>query len=129
MVELKYGDPGYMEEDVSPMLYAITFSVLGAAIVVVFLRYALFSTCQDACLIHTRLFSRFYLLRARCLTPSECLIIAAVVLDIASCGLIHGQIKTGMGKHIEYSRERPAMFVNSMKVGLAQNAVYQCLIG
>ncbi|KAH7095832.1 hypothetical protein FB567DRAFT_41408 [Paraphoma chrysanthemicola] len=113
MGQLKFGDPGYMEEDVSPRLYAITFSVLGAAILVVSLR----------------LFSRFYLLRGRRLTPSESLIIAAVVLDVASCGLIHGQIVTGMGRHIEYSRERPAMFVKSMQVGLAQNTVYQCLIG
>lgn len=47
---LKYGELGYMEEDVSPMLYAITFSVLGAAIVVVFLRYGSlrFAMCSAA---------------------------------------------------------------------------------
>lgn len=36
---LKYGDPGYMEEDRRHELYAITFSVLSIAIIVVFLRY------------------------------------------------------------------------------------------
>lgn len=34
-----------------------------------------------------------------------------------------------MGKHIEYSRARPAMLKLSMKVGLAQNTCYQALIG
>lgn len=60
---------------------------------------------------------------------SEVLIIVSVVVDIASCILIHFQIQTGMGKHIEYSRERPAMLQMSMKVGLAQNVTYQALIG
>jgi hypothetical protein len=36
---LKYGDPGYMEEDTGPMLYGITFSFLTAAIIMVVLRY------------------------------------------------------------------------------------------
>ncbi|KAJ4319422.1 hypothetical protein N0V94_003926 [Neodidymelliopsis sp. IMI 364377] len=30
---LKYGDPGYMEEDQGPMLYSITFSFLAVAII------------------------------------------------------------------------------------------------
>lgn len=34
-----------------------------------------------------------------------------------------------MGKHVEYSREKPKMFQTSMKFGLAQNAVYQALVG
>lgn len=39
VMALKYGDPGYIEQDVSPMLYSITFSCLGFAILVVALRY------------------------------------------------------------------------------------------
>ncbi|OAL56466.1 hypothetical protein IQ07DRAFT_674664 [Pyrenochaeta sp. DS3sAY3a] len=110
---LKYGDPGYIEQDVSPMLYSITFSCLGLAILVVALR----------------LYSRLYLLKARRLNLAECLIVLSTLVDIASCVLIHFQIKTGMGKHIEYSRERPIMLQASMKFGLAQNSVYQALVG
>jgi hypothetical protein len=35
---LIYGDPGYMEQDNGPILYSITFSFLGIAILVVALR-------------------------------------------------------------------------------------------
>jgi hypothetical protein len=63
------------------------------------------------------------------MTLSENLIIVSLLVDIASCILIHFQIHTGMGKHIEYSRARPAMLVDSMKIGLAQNTCYQALIG
>jgi hypothetical protein len=35
---LQYGDPGYMEENNGPMLYAITFSFLTAAAVLVIVR-------------------------------------------------------------------------------------------
>ncbi|KAF2843983.1 hypothetical protein T440DRAFT_523842 [Plenodomus tracheiphilus IPT5] len=110
---LKYGNRGYMEEDKGPMLYKITFSFLAAAILMVILR----------------LISRWYLLRAQRPTLSENLIISSLLIDITSCILIHFQINTGMGKHIEYSRARPAMLVESMKMGLAQNACYQALIG
>lgn len=75
------------------------------------------------------LFSRLYLLKARRLNLAECLIVLSTLVDIASCVLIHFQIKTGMGKHIEYSRERPIMLQASMKFGLAQNSVYQALVG
>lgn len=63
------------------------------------------------------------------MTLSENLIIASLLVDIASSILIHFQIHTGMGKHIEYSRARPKMLIESMKVGLAQNTCYQALIG
>jgi hypothetical protein len=72
---------------------------------------------------------RWYLLRARQLSLSENLIVASLLTDIAACILIHFQIHTGMGKHIEYSRARPAMLKDSMKIGLAQNTCYQALIG
>jgi len=36
---LKYGDPGYIEEDKGPLLYGVTFSFLAAAILIVVLRY------------------------------------------------------------------------------------------
>jgi hypothetical protein len=76
-----------------------------------------------------RLFCRWHLLRARQLSLSENLIVASLLIDIAACILIHFQIHTGMGKHIEYSRARPAMLKDSMKIGLAQNTCYQALIG
>ncbi|KAF9701968.1 hypothetical protein EKO04_000002 [Ascochyta lentis] len=110
---LKHGDQGYMEENKGRALYSITFSFLAAAIFVVILRLS----------------SRWCLLRARRTSLSETLIIAAVLVDVASCVLIHFQIHTGMGKHIEYSRARPAMLIKSMKIGLAQNTSYQALIG
>ncbi|KAH6613842.1 hypothetical protein C7974DRAFT_65649 [Boeremia exigua] len=34
-----------------------------------------------------------------------------------------------MGKHIEYSRARPKMLIESMKIGVAQNTTYQALVG
>ncbi|KZM22006.1 hypothetical protein ST47_g6851 [Ascochyta rabiei] len=110
---LVYGDPGYMEENKGSKLYIITFLFLAGAILIVTLR----------------IFSRWYLLRARRTTLSEDLIVTAVLVDVASCILIHFQIHTGMGKHIEYSRARPAMLVESMKIGLAQNTTYQALVG
>jgi hypothetical protein len=36
---LRNGDPGYIEEDRSPMLYSITFSFLAGALCIVMLRY------------------------------------------------------------------------------------------
>lgn len=63
------------------------------------------------------------------MTLSENLIVVSLLIDIASCILIHFQIHTGMGKHIEYSRAHPAMLIDSMKIGLAQNTCYQALIG
>lgn len=113
VMALKPGDPGYMEEDVSPMLYSITFSCLGFALLIVILR----------------LFSRLYLLKTTRLNLAEWLVVVSSFVDITSCVLIHFQIVTGMGKHIEYSRERPKMLQASMKVGLAQNSVYQALVG
>ncbi|EMD88514.1 hypothetical protein COCHEDRAFT_1216425 [Bipolaris maydis C5] len=110
---LKPGDPGYMEQDVSPMLYSITFSFLGFALLIVILR----------------LFSRLYLLKTTRLNLAEWLVVISSFVDIASCVLIHFQIVTGMGKHIEYSRARPKMLQESMKIGLAQNSVYQALVG
>ncbi|EUC28098.1 hypothetical protein COCCADRAFT_41333 [Bipolaris zeicola 26-R-13] len=110
---LKPGDPGYMDEDASPMLYAITFSCLGFALLIVILR----------------LFSRLYLLKTTRLNLAEWLVVVSSFVAIASCVLIHFQIETGMGKHIEYSRARPKMLQASMKVGLAQNSVYQALVG
>lgn len=60
---------------------------------------------------------------------SDYLITIAVSVDIAMCVMIHMQIHTGMGRHIEYSRARPDMFRESMKVGLVENVLYQSLIG
>ncbi|XPS69134.1 hypothetical protein M3J07_001403 [Ascochyta lentis] len=110
---LKYGDPGYMEQDRSLMLYSITFSFLAASI----------------CMVVLRIYCQWYLLRSRRITLSGILIVISLFVDIASCILIHFQIHTGMGKHIEYSRARPAMLKASMKIGLAQNTCYQALIG
>lgn len=110
---LKYGDPGYMEEDQGPMLYSITFSFLAAAILMVVLR----------------LLCRWYHFPTHKTTLPELMIIVSLFVDIASCILIHFQIHTGMGKHIEYSWARPAMLEASMKIGLAQNTCYQALIG
>ncbi|KAL6703898.1 hypothetical protein ACN47E_008934 [Coniothyrium glycines] len=107
------GDSEYMEQDRGPTLRLITFAVLAVALVVVALRF----------------FSRCYLVRARSWTLPEALMVGAVALDVAACVLIHMQIQTGMGKHIEYSRSRPPMLQDSMKFGLAQNAVYQALVG
>ncbi|KZM24860.1 hypothetical protein ST47_g4000 [Ascochyta rabiei] len=110
---LHYGDPGYMEQDRSLMLYSITFTFLAASI----------------CMVVLRLYCQWFLLRSQRATLSEILIVISLFVDIASSILIHFQIYTGMGKHIEYSRARPAMLKASMKIGLAQNTCYQALIG
>ncbi|UPX12158.1 uncharacterized protein EKO05_0002724 [Ascochyta rabiei] len=127
---LVYGDPGYMEENKGSKLYIITFLFLAGAILIVTLRFVGLAVITGTTLTKSRrIFSRWYLLRARRTTLSEDLIVTAVLVDVASCILIHFQIHTGMGKHIEYSRARPAMLVESMKIGLAQNTTYQALVG
>ncbi|KAH6719368.1 hypothetical protein BKA61DRAFT_669696 [Leptodontidium sp. MPI-SDFR-AT-0119] len=101
----------YLEETRAPMLYGVTFSLLGTAIIV-------------CCF---RLYCRIFMVKA--IQVSDYLMAIATVVTIGMCVMIHRQIQTGMGRHVEYSRARPEMWSVSMKVGYAQNILYQSSLG
>lgn len=75
-----------------------------------------------------RLYCRLVVFPTNTLLVSDVLIAVAIVVDIAMCLMIHMQIQTGMGRHIQYSQARPAMLQESMKVGLAENSLYQAAL-
>lgn len=89
------------------MLYGITFSLLGVAIIVLCLR----------------IFCRTCMIKA--IGWADYLMALAMVVTIGMCAMIHLQIKTGMGRHIEYSHDHPEMWSLSMKAGYTQNILYQ----